>query len=101
MLTGPVRGSIPEASFFSLSGLEQVRAYAQRRMLSTPDCRLLGYRLTQLNPGTVVVSQPISPWFEVYHGYVDLMTTAEVSIFMAALSGAPAGSYARPVNLSL
>src|SRR5438128_5093329 len=101
MLSEPVRGSIPEPRFFSLSGLEQVRAYAQARMPSTPDCRLLGYRVTQVNAGTAVVSHPISPWFEIYDGFVDLSTTAEVSIFLAALSGAPAGSYVRPVNLSL
>jgi uncharacterized protein (TIGR00369 family) len=101
VLHEPVRGSVPDPSFYSLSGLDQVRAYAQRKMAMTPHAQLLGYRVTQVNAGTVVVSQRLSPWFEIYDGFVDLSATAEVSIFVAALSGAPAGSYVRPVNMSI
>ena len=101
MLNEPVRGSLPEASFFSLSGLEQLRAFIQGRMPSTPVFRLLGFRVTQASSGTVVLSQPISPWFEAYEGFVDLTATAEYSVFVTALTGAPPATLLRIVNLSL
>src|SRR5687768_8255392 len=91
----PVRGTIAEPSFYSLSGLEQLRAYLQNRMPSTPHARLLGYRLTQVSSGAVVFNQPVSPWFDVNNGFVDLKATAEVGVFAAALTAAPAGTRVR------
>ena len=101
MVHEPVRGVVPSPAVFSLSGLELVRAYAQRRLPSTPHARLFGYRLTQVSTGSAVVSQPISPWLEIYDGFVDLTTTAELSVVLAAMTAAPPGTYARPVTLSL
>lgn len=101
MLNEPVRGVIAEPSFYSLSGLEQIRAFSQGLRPSTPHARLLGYRLTQASSGNVVFNQPISPWLEVYDGFVDLTATAEVGIFAAALTAAPEGTYVRTTNMSL
>lgn len=101
MLTEPVRGVIADPSFHSLPGLEQLRAYSQGLRPRTPHARLLGYRLTQGSSGNVVFNQPISPWFDVYDGFVDLMATAEVAIYAAAASVAPAGTYVRTTNTSL
>jgi class 3 adenylate cyclase/acyl-coenzyme A thioesterase PaaI-like protein len=101
MLDEPVRGLLPEAGFFSLTGLEQTRAYLQRRLPSTPHARLLGYRLTQVSAGSAVVSQPLGPWFEIYDGYVDLTATAELSIWLSAQTVAAPASVLRPVTMSL
>jgi uncharacterized protein (TIGR00369 family) len=101
VLNEPVRGSLPDPSFFSLSGLEQMRAFMRGLMPSTPLFRLLGPRVTQASSGTVVLSQPISPWFEAYEGFVDLTATAEYSVFVTALTGAPPATRLRIVNLSL
>jgi hypothetical protein len=60
LLDEPVRRSVPDPSLFSLSGLEQIRAYTRGLMPSTPSARLLGYRVTQVRSGTAVLAQPIS-----------------------------------------
>jgi uncharacterized protein (TIGR00369 family) len=101
VLTEPVRGTVPEPGLFSLPGVEQLRAYHHERLPGTPHARMLGYRLTQLSYGSAVLSQPISPWFEIYDGYVDLTPTIQLSIYIAALSLAPAATHVRPVTLSV
>jgi class 3 adenylate cyclase len=101
VLTEPVRGVVPEPSFFTLSGLEQMQAYLQQRQPRTPHARLLGYRVTQATAGAVVVSQPIVPWFEIYDGLVDLTAPAELCIFATAMTVAAAGTTLRPVTMSL
>lgn len=101
VLNEPVRGSLPESSLFSLSGIEQLRAYMRGHLPSTPLFRLLGCRVTQATSGTSVLSQPISPWFEINEGLVDLTATAEYSVHVTALSGAPPATHVRTVNLSL
>jgi uncharacterized protein (TIGR00369 family) len=101
MLNEPVRGVIPEPSIRSLSGLEQLRAFLQGHRPRTPHAVLLGYRLTQGSSGTVVFNQPISPWFDVYDGFVDLTATAELVVWAAANTVAPPGVYVRTTNVSL
>ena len=101
MLDEQVRGSVPDPSLSSLPGLDQIRAYARGLMPSTPTARLLGYRVTQASSGTAVLSQPISPWFEVYEGFVELIPVAEAAVHTAALSVVPAATYVRTVSLSL
>ena len=86
---------------FSLSGLEQLRAYMQGRVVGTPDTRLLGYRVTQANSGSVVVRQPISPWFDIYEGFVDLTAVAECCVYVTTVTAIPPGTHIRTTNLSL
>jgi uncharacterized protein (TIGR00369 family) len=57
--------------------------------------------LTQATAGSVVFNQPISSWFDVYDGYVDLTATAELSTHTAALTVAPPATYARTASMSL
>ncbi len=101
MLNEPVRGVIAEPGFFSLSGLEQLRAYLQGRAPATPHAHLFGYRLTQATSGTAVVNQPISPWFDVSDGWVDLSAAAELGVFTAALTATPAATRVRTTNMSI
>lgn len=86
---------------FSLPGLDGLRAYMQGLVPRTPYARLLGYRITQASSGTVVLNQPISAWFDIYEGFIDLAAIAEVNVFCAALTVTPPGMYVRTVNMSL
>jgi class 3 adenylate cyclase len=97
----PVRGSLPDPSLLSLSGLEQLRAYMRGLVLDAPLYRLLGPRVTQVSSGTAVLHQQISPWFEVYDGFIDLTPTAEYVVDVTARTGAPPGVCLRVVDLSL
>lgn len=101
MLNEPVRGVVPEQGIFSLPGLERMRLYQQARLPATPHNRLLGYRLTQVSSGSSVLSQPITPWSEIYDGFVDVTAIASLSAYVTALTAAPAGTDLRLVTLSL
>lgn len=101
MLNEPVRGIVPEPGFFSLPGLDRLRIYQQRRLPATPHARLLGYRLTQATSGSSVLSQPVGPWSEIYDGFVDLTTTAALSVYLTASTAAPPGADLRLVTLSV
>jgi uncharacterized protein (TIGR00369 family) len=101
VLNEPVRGSLPGPNFFSLPGLDQLRAFMQGLVPRTPYGRLLGYRITQASSGTVVLNLPVSAWFDIYDGFIDLAAIAEVSVFCAAITVAPPGTFVRTVNMSL
>lgn len=101
MLNESVRGVVPEAGIFSLPGLERMRLYQQTRLPATPHNRLLGYRLTQVSSGSAVLSQPITPWSEVYDGLVDVSAIAGLSAYVTASTAAPAGTDTRLVTMSI
>lgn len=101
VLNESVRGVIPEPGIFSLPGLERMRLYQQARLPSTPHNRMLGYRLTQVSSGSSVLSQPITPWSEIYDGFVDVTAIAALSAQVTALTAAPVGTDLRLVTLSL
>ena len=101
MLNEPVRGVLPEPGTFSLPGLERTRLYQQRRIPATPHARLLGYRMTHVSPGSTVLSQPITPWSEIYDGFVDVTAIAALSAYVTATTAAPAGVDLRLVTLSV
>lgn len=101
MLNEPVRGIVPEPALFSLSGLERMRLYQQARLPATPHNRLLGYRLTQVSSGSSVLSQPITPWSEIYDGFVDVTAVSALSAFVTASTAAPPRTDLRLVTLSI
>jgi class 3 adenylate cyclase len=101
MLNETVRGIVPEPGIFSLPGLDRMRLYQKARLPATPHNRLLGYRLTQVNSGSSVLSQPITPWSEIYDGFVDVTAIAALSAFITASTAAPPGTDLRLVTLSI
>jgi uncharacterized protein (TIGR00369 family) len=101
VLNEPVRGAHTEPGFYSLSGLEQLRASLRGHFPLVPVFRLMGGRITQVSSGTVVFIQSLSPWFELNHGFVELSFVAEMSVFVTAVSTAPPGVRVRVVDLSL
>jgi class 3 adenylate cyclase len=78
-----------------------MRLYQQGRLPATPHARLLGYRLTQVSSGSSVLSQPITPWSEIYDGFVDVTAIASLSASITAVTAAPAGVDLRLVTLSI
>ena len=97
----PVRGSVPDPSLFTMPGIEQLRAFMRGRVTPTPLYHLLGCRVTQVSAGGSVLAQPISGWFEINDGSVDLTAAAEYCVFVTALTGAPPATEVHTVSLSL
>jgi class 3 adenylate cyclase len=62
VLGEPVRGGFPDRAIYSLSGIEQLRAFLDGLALQPPLVRLTGATLTQVGSGTASVSMPASPW---------------------------------------
>jgi class 3 adenylate cyclase len=78
-----------------------MRLYQQGRLPATPHAHLLGYRMTQVSSGSSVLSQPITPWSEIYDGFVDVSAIAALSAFITASTAAPAGTDVQLVTLSI
>jgi len=88
----PVRGGLPDPSFFSLPGIEQVRAVQRGLTPRPPLSHLLGFTLTQVGPGTVTVSMPAAPWaVNSPTGPAFVLVLMELALRSAALTGAPPG----------
>jgi len=88
----PVRGGLPDPSFFSLPGLEQVRAIQKGLTPRPPLSHLLGITLTQAGPGTATASMPAAAGLmESPAGTAQPIVLLEVALRLAALAGAPPG----------
>jgi uncharacterized protein (TIGR00369 family) len=87
----PVRGGFPDPSFFSLPGIEQVRAYQRGLTPRPPLSHLLGIALTQVGPGTATASMPAAAWNQSPAGTAQLLVLMEMALRSAALAGAPPG----------
>jgi uncharacterized protein (TIGR00369 family) len=106
----PVRGGLPDLSFFSLPGIEQVRAVQRGFAPRPPLGHLLGIGSTHVEPGTVTCGMPASAsQIDSPAGTVQLLVLIETTLHAAAVSGAPAGtrvetatmttSYLRPATV--
>jgi class 3 adenylate cyclase len=85
----PVRGAVAEASFFSLSGMEQARRVMRGLEAPYPVHHLVGHRLTQVGTGTAAATMPVSPWLQSLEGTVDFRILMEATLYYAVLTGAP------------
>jgi acyl-coenzyme A thioesterase PaaI-like protein len=101
VVLGPVRGTMPDQSVFSLAGLDILRAYMRSLLPRTPLNRLLGPRLTQASSGTAVIHQVVSPWFQMNEDFVDLTPTSQYVMEVTAMTGAAPASHVRVVNVSM
>ncbi|HKY76364.1 MAG TPA: hotdog fold thioesterase [Acidimicrobiia bacterium] len=110
MIDEPVRGGFPDPSFFSLPGIEQVRAVQRGFTPRPPIGHLLGIGSTHVEPGTVTCGTPASAWqIDSPAGTVQLLVLIETALHAAAVSSAPAGtrvetatmttSYLRPATV--
>ncbi|HZI38146.1 MAG TPA: PaaI family thioesterase, partial [Acidimicrobiia bacterium] len=101
MLDEPVRGGFPDPPFFSLSGLDQMRAFQRGLVLPSPVSHLMGFRLTQVGSGTAVASLPISPWLQLGDGTVDIKIPIEVAARVAAMTTVPGGYEANTATMAV
>lgn len=97
----PLRGVVPGAQFAALPGVERVRGWVWGTVPLPPLCHLLGLRVSQVEPASVAVTLPGSPWFTNAAGVVvslDLLSAAASEL--AGLTAVGAGSRARLVALN-
>lgn len=78
----PVRGEPLPAGAFALEGIERLRGWG-RLLPPTPMFHLLGIRITQLVSGSVVASQPVSPWLQHPDGVLEIGFLGDVVCGMA------------------
>jgi uncharacterized protein (TIGR00369 family) len=97
----PVRGRLPDPSFWSLSGIDQARARLRGLVPRPPLVHLIGLRLTQVGAGSATVTMPATPWLQNVDGAVDVRTLLEETLAMAVTTGAPAGHEVRTTALSV
>src|SRR4051812_49396247 len=97
----PVRGGLPDRSFYGLPGIEQARALMRGLVPHPPLGRLVGHRLTQVGPGSSTATVPASPWLQHSDGTLDLKATIDGALHCAVLSGAPPATEVRAATLSV
>jgi class 3 adenylate cyclase len=101
MLDEPVRGGVPDRSLLSLSGLEQVRAFMRGLVLPLPVSVLFDLQATEATPGSSVMRQVLSPWFDSGEGTMHLTPLAETGMYAAVLTGTPPAIEPRTASLSI
>jgi uncharacterized protein (TIGR00369 family) len=72
-----VRGSTFPRELFGLSGVEQLRHFAQGRIAPPPISYLTGMRVTEVGVGNATFAMPITGWLKTPQG---LMTAGEIAI---------------------
>jgi class 3 adenylate cyclase len=98
----PVRGGLPEPSFYALSGIDQARDRLQGLVPRSPLSHLVGYRLTQIGSGTATMTMPASPWFQMVDGItLGAPLVVEEAPAIAVLTGAPSATEVVITALSL
>lgn len=86
----PVRGGYPPPGFLSLSGAEQVRAFAQGLVPRPPFFRLCGMRVSHAAPGSATLTMPASRWHSVTDG-VTVWPLVLVALNLTARTVVPPG----------
>ena len=84
-----------------LPGVDRVRALIGTSGRLPPVFRLTGIRPSQVGPGSVTCSMPVSTLMLDPMRLVDVFMLAEATATLAAISGAPPGSAARCAALSI
>lgn len=97
----PVRGIVPDARDASVPGIERVRALAGGTGPLPPLCHLVGLRVSHVEPASVTVSLPASPWLiNAVNIHVSLDLLAAVTCELAGLTAVQIGDRARLVALN-
>jgi len=97
----PVRGRTPDPGFYSLSGLEQSRAWLKGLAVRGPGTYLTGMVLTQVGAGNASGSMPASPWLQTFDGTVECRLLMEAVLGFAVLTGAPPAHGVHPSTLTM
>jgi uncharacterized protein (TIGR00369 family) len=97
----PVRGGFPDPSFFSMPGIEQVRALQRGLTPRPPISHLLGTMLTQAGPGTATAGMPaVAGLMGSPAAAAQPLVLLEMALRSAAMAGAPAGMHVDTATLA-
>ena len=89
MVDEPVRGAFPDPSFYSLPGIDQLRAWLRGVAPRVPLSHLIGLRPTQLGSGSATLTLPASPSLQAFDGHVDALILLQDALECAVVTGAP------------
>jgi uncharacterized protein (TIGR00369 family) len=83
-LSEPVRGSFGDPALFAMSGLDVLRKYKHGEISPLPLQHLFGTRPTDVGPGAITFSMPVTRWLEdsaglVWAGFYALFADAPLS----------------------
>ena len=97
----PIRGAVPGAAAFEMTGIDHARALAHGNIPRPPLSRLTGVRVTHVAPGSATATAPVSPWSLLPDGTADYTVLAGTALEAAVLTGLPAGADACVTALSV
>jgi class 3 adenylate cyclase len=97
----PVRGSIPPAWWWSLSGIERMQALARGLIQLPPLCRLLGLRPGHVGPGSCTWTMPATAWLAGPVGELDLSLFAEAALTGTAMTAIRPSETVVPLTLDM
>ncbi|MGH9043169.1 MAG: PaaI family thioesterase, partial [Acidimicrobiia bacterium] len=95
MVDEPLRGGFPDPSFYSQTGIEQVRGWMRSMAPRAPLSQLTGIRATQVGAGTTTCTMPASPALQAFDGHVEGLALLQAAMELAVLTGAPAATDVR------
>ena len=101
VLGEPVRGRLPEASFYSLPGIERFDAWVRGLAPRTPANHLTGAICPQFEPGSMVGFLPELAWLQRGDGTVDTRFVSCLAAETLGLLAAPGATKARVASLSV
>ncbi len=82
----PVRGSIPPAWWWSLPGLERIRALARGYIPQPPLCRLLGIRPGHVGPGSGTWTMPATAHLMQFSGELEISLLIDAALQGVAMT---------------
>lgn len=97
----PVRGGYPPPGFYSLSGLEQVRAMSQGLVPRPPFFRLTGITVTHATAGTATLTMPASPWLQTSANNLQISPLLGAALAHTGRTVAPPGVYSAQRKLTV
>ncbi len=97
----PVRGVTPSRRFFSMAGIDRVRALLRFEIPRPPLSHLTGIGATQVSAGSATTVMPASPWLSNADGTLDVNMLIQNALFVATVTSAPPGDDVVPATLTV
>lgn len=92
MVDEPVRGRPAEPGFFSLPGIERLRAMWDGLAPTAPTGHLTGAICSHVDTGSILGLVPELPWFQIAEGNVHTRSPAGSAVTLSDVRSRPAGS---------
>jgi len=104
LIDEPHRGAIGDMRWFQRPGIETIREMINGNLPGPPPSRLTGLRPTDVGPGRVTFSMPVSRWLEDSLGLIEAgiyALFADAPVASAIWSALPAGKVATTSELNM